>query len=102
MANFLKDIKEVLGSEIPEAVKFLSLLDSWYIKTDPRNIGVEPVVGKIITWEQAQPLLDYDYDSGFGTMDCHDIYIWTKDSVFYIHEYDGSTQPVGVPRSPKI
>jgi hypothetical protein len=101
MSNFLKDLKEAIGEEVVEAVVFTSLLDQSYLdKTpEPRNAGIE--TDKIYSWEEAQPLLDYEYDAGYGGSDCHFVNIWTPTRVIYIHEYDGATWPEFVPRNPK-
>ena len=101
MANFLADIKEALQGEIPEAVKIYTTIQSYsFMDEDPRDIPIKPFLNQNLSWEQAQPLLDYKYDPGYGGVDCHFIYIWTKDSVFYIDEYDGSTSVCSVPRNP--
>ena len=101
MASFLADIKEALWDEIPEAVKITSLIGSFsFMGEDPRDIPIKPFLNQNLSWEQAQPLLDYKYDPGYVGVDCHFLYIWTKDSVFYIHEYDGSTSVRSVPRNP--
>ena len=71
--------------------------DSRYIKNYEYQ---KPIHGKPISWEIAKPLLDYDFDNGYGAQECNDIYIWTKDYVFYIKEYDGSTCLDWIPRNP--
>ena len=103
MANFLKDLQEVFEEEIPEYVEIRALITrDWDDEKDPRDTPVIPYLDKVIPWETAAPLFDYEYDSGYGSRDCHNIYVWTKNFVFYIHEYDGSTQVRAVPRNPKI
>ena len=101
-SNFLKDLENCIGDEVVEAVVFTNLLDDigWgSLRTpEPRNAGI--VVDKRYSWEEAKPLLDYNYYHGYGSMDCHDINIWTPTRVIYIHEYDGSTCPEFVPRNP--
>ena len=54
----------------------------------------------VLSWEKALPMIDYEYDSGFGREDCHGIYAWTDSRVLFVHEYDGSTQVNSVPRNP--
>lgn len=44
--------------------------------------------------------LDQEYNNGFGSPCCYPMYAWTPTRVYLIHEYDGSTGPVWVPRSP--
>lgn len=103
MANFLNDIIQALGSELPdvEAISILGPLPKGYGGfLDPRDESLEDLYDKPLTWAEAIPHLDYHYNSGFGTMDCHNILIWTKASIFYVHEYDGSTSLQSVPRNP--
>jgi len=57
--------------------------------------------GEILSWEEAAPLLDYEYDSGYGAPDCQAVWAWTKDSVLFIVEYDGSTYISSIPRNPE-
>ena len=45
--------------------------------------------------------LDYEYDAGFGGQECQDILIYTKEKIYYVHEYDGATCIVNIPRHPK-
>jgi hypothetical protein len=59
-----------------------------------------PMMGKVITWEEARPLLDYDYDDGFGGADCNPIYAWTPTRVLFVDEYDGATIIRALPRAP--
>ena len=66
---------------------------------NPRDIP-KNLRNKKISWETARPLLDYKYDSGFGDQDCHAIHVWTEESVYFIHEYNGSTSVISVPRNP--
>ena len=100
--NFLKDIQDTLENQTVEAVQFLTLLNDrgWFDdpEPEPRNKGI--ILGKLYAWEEAKPLLDYEYNAGYGGMDCHGIYIWTPQSVLIIHEYDGSTWPELIPRHP--
>lgn len=39
-------------------------------------------------------------DQEFGGADCHPVFAWTASRVFFIYEYDGSTQLRWVPRTP--
>ena len=54
----------------------------------------------VLTWAEARPLLDYDFDAGYGSPGCHHIYIWTTQRVLFISQYDGSTTLESVPRDP--
>jgi hypothetical protein len=57
-------------------------------------------VGKLISWEKAKKILNYDYDNGYGGADCHPAYVWTEDKVMFVSEYDGATAVSFVPRNP--
>ena len=56
--------------------------------------------GKVLTWADARPMLDYEYDEGFGGVKCNAIYAWTKDRVIWITQYDGATGFDWMPRNP--
>lgn len=97
MANFKEDILAATGDEPILAFRFDSVAN-YYGNPDPRDAGV--ILGKVITWEQAAPLVDYEYDDGYGGQDCHNFTAWTETRVFSIHEYDGSTSVIWVDRNP--
>jgi hypothetical protein len=61
---------------------------------------VEKPKGKVLTWEQAKPHLDYDFDDGFGAFGCNALYAWTPSKVMLIVQYDGRTSLRAVPRHP--
>ena len=89
--TFAEELEALIGNELVEGVELLT----------GRNYNdVSPYPTGILTWEEARPHLDYEYDSGYGSQDCHNVYIWTPTRVIYIHEYDGSTWPETVPRNP--
>ena len=56
--------------------------------------------GMVLGWEQARHYLDYNYDRGFGTQECHSIIAWTASWVLYVDEYDGATSVGALPRNP--
>lgn len=105
MPNFKQDILEALATnadtvEDIEAVKILSLVDGTYDGKDIRAVGREDQVRLLLSWERVEKGFDYEYDSGYGGMDCDDILIWTRDNVYYVHEYDGSTSFRSIYRNP--
>jgi hypothetical protein len=61
---------------------------------------VEPIHDKILSWEQAKPMLDFSYSSGYGAPECYAITAWTKSYVLFVTQYDGSTNVCRVPRNP--
>jgi hypothetical protein len=55
---------------------------------------------EVLSWEEARPMLDYDFDRGFGAPECDAIYAWTPTRVIFVREYDGSTGLDSLPRYP--
>jgi len=53
---------------------------------------VEPEVGLAV--------LDEEFHCGHGGADCRPMFAWTATKVYFIHEYDGATTLVWVPRNP--
>ncbi len=103
MANFKADIIDAVidGKETEsdiQGVLIKSQLGYYDKYRDRRNAGI--VRGKLYLWDEIKNKLDYEYYAGFGSMDCHDIELWTPKYVYYIHEYDGSTSVVSVNRNP--
>lgn len=101
-SNFKRDILDAVTGESIEAVKIhCQRYDDYYYGTG-EEVKIDPaLLNKVLTWEQAAPIFDYSYNTGFGSMDCHDITVWTESRVFYIYEYDGSTSICNVERNPK-
>jgi hypothetical protein len=107
MSNFKQDILQSLAenketAEDIQAIRILSELDSYsYGDPEPRN-SPYLVAGETHCHDTTRilNLLDYEYDSGFGSIDCHDIIIWTPETVYFIHEYDGATSLTYLPRNP--
>ena len=55
---------------------------------------------RLLTWEEAIPLIDYEFSNGYGPPGCQCITAWTATKVFFVTQYDGSTAPTIVPRNP--
>ena len=102
MRNFRDDILTAVEGEEILAVRIDGAINYWRFdpESDPRDVAVKPFYGRICTWEEINSALDYQYDAGFGAMDCHDIKLWTPTKVFFIHEYDGSTSIISEFRNP--
>ncbi len=47
-------------------------------------------------------MLDYEFNAGFGSPECHPIYAWTQRKVLFILEWDGSTGVLAAPRNPTL
>jgi len=68
--------------------------------TDEKIAIPEDKIGILLTWAEAEPMLDYEFDRGFGSAGCHPVTVWTKSKIICISEYDGSTGIFTVPRNP--
>jgi hypothetical protein len=55
---------------------------------------------KVLTWAEALPWIDYEFDDGFGAPSCNAIHAWTANKVIFVSQYDGSTSVESVPRNP--
>lgn len=105
--NLFEDVLEAIqkaeDSELSiEAIVFTSMLEKpWFDgEADPREKLLPEQLNKPLNWEAARTILDYSYDTGYGSQDCHNFYLYTKKHIFYIHEYDGSTSVVWINRNP--
>lgn len=67
---------------------------------DYRGENVTADTNTVVSRELGLAMVDEEYDNGHGSADCHPIYAWTKSRVYMIHEYDGATGPMWVPRNP--
>ena len=57
--------------------------------------------GVLLSWVEAEPFLkNWSCYGGYGSPDCYAITMWTKDYVYFITQYDGSTRISEVPRNP--
>jgi len=93
--TFAKDILEAAGDEPIEAIAVSKRRGSSWNDGSDHSLGCAPVA-----WEAAFPVLNYQYDDGYGGQDCHDIWAWTPTRVLFVHEYDGSTYIASAPRFP--
>lgn len=92
MANFKEDILHVVGEE---DIIGIVLSEDYTNRSIPEDLE-----SKVVSWEEVESLLDYEYSTGRGSQDCHSIYAWTETRVIFISEYDGSTNVTSLPRNP--
>lgn len=104
MSTFKKDILLAVGEDKIEAVAIREIECYFWNEKDPRFVPANEAAkeNKLFTFAEALELLDYEYEDSYGSMDCHDITMWSADWVYYIHEYDGATYVNRVPRNPKV
>lgn len=65
-----------------------------------RSTNSDIPCGLRMPWKDAKKWLDYDFNDGFGLGDCHAVYVWTNERIFFVREYDGSTRLGWLPRNP--
>jgi hypothetical protein len=70
-----------------------------YGEGDSRGVPREKR-GVVLSWDEARPLLDYEYTRGYGAPDCHAIMAWSASWVLVVGTYDGSTWLSSTPRNP--
>ena len=98
MSNFKESILEIAGDEPIIAIVIEG--KEWYYIDKPRP-DTRLVSGKVITWAEAAPLLDYEYSQDYGGVDCNAITAWTATRVIFVGCYDGATWVTSVPRNPR-
>jgi len=101
MANFKQDIIRVVDKDEIIAVK-IDKFQPWWKDTDNKYAPGNNCAGQIISYDLALALLDYEYDAGYGSQECHPILMWSKNYVYFIHEYDGSTSIDCIERNPEM
>lgn len=99
MANLKQWIQEEAGDESVEAVVIGEMGWGDYGSEDVPGYDGKPR-GRVLSWEEAVPLLDYEFDGGFGAPGCEAVYAWTPSRVIYVVQYDGATSPHSIPRHP--
>ncbi len=96
--SFAQDIERAAGNEPILSIVVAKFERRYSAEPCPRDVG--GIFDKPVAWAEVRAFLDYPYDTGFGGADCHAIYAWTPTRVLFVHEYDGSTGFVSVPRNP--
>ena len=56
--------------------------------------------GKLLSWEEAQDWLDYDFFNDYGDFGCTAVWAWTPTKVIAVYHYDGKVYPYSIPRHP--
>jgi hypothetical protein len=98
MSNFKEDILEAAGEPI-EAIVIGAFGWDGYEEHVPPRVPDEKK-GVVLSWDEAAPMLNYEYDTGFGTPECHAIEAYTASRVIIVSTYDGSTSLTWVWRNP--
>lgn len=98
--NFREEIEKSAFPEPIEAIVIDTFCRFFDDGEDDKHRTGDSLAGRILSWPEARAALDYYYDSGYGSQDCHDICAYTPTRVIFVHEYDGSTSLHSVPRNP--
>ena len=99
MANLKEWILAEADGEKIEAVLIGKMGWGDYRKKDVPGYDDMPK-GELLTWEEAEGWLDYDFDDGFGSPSCNAVWAWTENKVIAIGQYDGATWAYYIPRNP--
>ena len=99
MSNFKDDL---LAEAAGQTIEAICIGDMGWSDFNHEHIPnwKEVPRGKLLNWQEAAPLLDFNYSTGYGAPECPCVYAWTKDYVIFISQYDGSTCTNKVPRNP--
>jgi hypothetical protein len=102
MINFLSQIEKEAGGE-PIVVCVISHSEGawsdWSEDGHPMFLPTESL-NRVLPWDEAKKLLDYEYNNGYGGVDSHAITAWTENWVLFVGCYDGSSWVDRVPRHP--
>jgi len=105
--NFLEDILEALRTceETEEDIQAVYLCEPRYDEYDLEYEDKTEVFPKedfrqCHPWSYCRDKFNYEYYAGYGTVDYHIVVIYTTDTIYYIHEYDGSTKIRWISRNP--
>lgn len=101
MANLKKDLEEALD----EGERIEAVVIGPHDR-DPNRYGEGSLrhadkLNRVLTWEEAAPILDEEYNDGYGSADCFPFYAWTNTHIYFVCEYDGATSISAVPRNPR-
>ena len=100
MSNFKDDILEAAAGELIVGA-VIGVMD-WgdYHSDKVPQYELQPK-NKLLSWEEALPLLDYEYNTSYGAPECNAVYVWTENNVIFVSQYDGATSLHAIPRNPK-
>jgi len=105
-----KQFESRAGEPIISAVASGRQPRQWAHDEDPRQIlflslphfvlAPSVVTTGVIPWDRMRTLLDYEYESGYGSEDCHAVTAWSENWTLFVACYDGSTWVERIPRNP--
>lgn len=87
-------VEAIVIGKPTQALNIASHIDATWARQD------ESKFYRVLTWEEAEPLIDYSFDSSYGTPRCHAVTAWTKTRVIFVSQYNGATSIEYTPRNP--
>jgi hypothetical protein len=101
-ASFWENILDATGDEVIESVVIgpYGAANNYPEHDDDTDTIPKEKLGKRLSPAEAQPLLSYPHDQGYGSPKCHSVYAWTANRVIFVVQYDGSTRVTWVERHP--
>lgn len=101
MATLRNQLLNCAANEPILAVVIGRRADLWHEDPVIPNDPVQPKdMHRVLTWEQASPLLEREFDDGYGGVECNRVYAWTATRTLFVACYDGSSWIASVPRNP--
>ena len=99
MPNFVQEIEEVMVEPIISVVISEEEYSYRFDEDSGRHIN-EGHLNRFLPWLLGRLLLDYEYDDGYGGVDCHAVTVWSENWVGFVGCYDGASWVTKVPRHP--
>ncbi len=103
MSNLKEWILKVANGEPIEAIVIGKPVQASLV-TPPADIPWahqdESNFNRVLSWHEAEPLIDYPFDSSYGLPRCHAVTAWTKSRVIFVSQYNGATSIEYAPRNP--
>jgi hypothetical protein len=96
--TFAEDIEQTAGESIEAIVIGPFGWDGYAEDRIERATAAQR--GVVLSWEEARPMLDYHYSTGFGAPECDAIRAWTASKILWVTQYDGATYIDSAPRNP--
>ena len=99
MNNLKNEILKEANNEKIEVIVIGEIeIDEFVRKYVPYHCYTNYPKFKVLTWEEAEKYLDYEYLDGI--FDCHSFTAWTKSKVIFTSQYDGNITICSLPRNP--
>ena len=99
MANLAKNLEAAVAA-VNETITHCVLGEHYNFRFGDGDNADKAPINVILSWADARPWLDEEYDNGYGDTDCRPFYAYSETLVWLVREYDGATSIDSVPRNP--